>query len=638
MMQKESSTHFFDSIDSPADLRKLSLKELPDFCDELRQSLIEYAAKHGGHFASSLGVVELTTALHYVFNTPYDKIVWDVGHQAYAHKLLTGRKNRFHTNRKKDGISPFPHPDESQYDAFIAGHASVSISAALGMAIASQVQGENDRQHIAVIGDGSLTGGMAFEGLNNAGVQKSNVLVILNDNNMAIDENVGALKDYLTHITASHTFNKLRDEMWDIMGKFKTLGSHAQNIAQKVETSLKSLVSQQSNFFESLNFRYFGPIDGHNIDHLCKILDDLKDIEGPKLLHVITKKGKGFKHAEDDPLKWHAAPGIFDAQSGEIEKSTSHEKKPPKYQDVFGATILELARQNDKIVGITPAMPSGSSLNLMMKEMPERTFDVGIAEQHAVTFSAGLAAQSMVPFCNVYSSFLQRSYDQLIHDVALQKLPVIFCLDRAGLVGADGSTHQGTYDIAFMRNIPNMIVSAPMDEVELRNLMYTAQHKPTLPFSIRYPRGTGITVEWQQPFELIEIGKGRVIRDGSDCAILSIGTIGNNVTQAISLLEQEGKNPGHYDFRFVKPLDTELLDSILNKFDTLITVEDGCISGGFGSLILEHAMQSQYKGSILRLGIPDAFIDHATQNEQYELCGIDPQGIAQSVISFTQPT
>ncbi|MGL1935835.1 MAG: 1-deoxy-D-xylulose-5-phosphate synthase [Fibrobacterales bacterium] len=627
MMQNESATNHFDAINSPEDLRKLNLSELSEFCVELRQSLIEFAAKHGGHFASSLGVVELTSALHYVFNTPYDKIVWDVGHQAYAHKLITGRKGQFHTNRKQGGIGPFPNPEESEYDAFIAGHASVSISAALGMAVASKAQGEPDRQHIAVIGDGSLTGGIAFEGLNNAGVQKSNILVILNDNNMAIDENVGALKDYLTNITTSHTFNKLRDEIWDLMGKFKTLGTHAQNLAHTVETSLKSLVSQQSNFFESLNFRYFGPVDGHNIEHLTKILSDLKEIDGPKLLHVITKKGKGFKHAEDDPLKWHAAPGIFDAQSGEIEKKSSNAGKPPKYQDVFGETILELARENEKIMGITPAMPSGSSLNLMMKEMPQRTFDVGIAEQHAVTFSAGLAAQGIVPFCNVYSSFLQRSYDQLIHDVALQKLPVIFCLDRAGLVGADGSTHQGTYDMAFMRAIPHMVVSAPMNEIELRNLMFTATHYTDGPFSIRYPRGTGVTPDWKCSFETIPVGIGRTLVEGESIAFVTIGTIGNAVTEALIALKSEGYNPGHYDMRFVKPLDTSLLDSIFKKYDHIITVEDGCITGGFGSAVAEHALESSYKGSLNRFGIPDIFIDHATQEEQHTECGIDALGI-----------
>jgi len=618
-------------IQYPADLRKLSKEQLHQVCDELRQYIIDVVSVHGGHFGASLGVVELTTALHYVFNTPYDQLVWDVGHQAYGHKILTGRREVFHTNRKYKGLSGFPKRDESPYDTFGVGHSSTSISAALGMAIASQLKGEQDRQHIAVIGDGAMTAGMAFEALNHAGVSNANVLIILNDNCMSIDPNVGALKEYLTDITTSHTYNKLRDDVWNLLGKLPVGKRFTREMASKLEASLKGIVSSSSNLFESFSLRYFGPIDGHNITKLVDTLQDLKDIPGPKLLHIVTTKGKGYALAEQDQTLWHA-PGLFDKITGEIFKKPVTTPQPPKYQDVFGHTIIELAELNDKIMGITPAMPSGSSLKFMMEKMPDRAIDVGICEQHAVTLSAGLATQGMRVFCNIYSSFMQRAYDQVVHDVAIQHLPVIFCLDRAGVVGDDGPTHHGAYDIAYMRSIPNMIVSAPMNEEELRNLMYTAQlPSNTSPFTIRYPRGQGVMPDWRQPFREIEIGTGRKILDGKDVAILSIGHPGNFVTEACKELLADGLQPAHYDMRFVKPLDTEMLHEVFSKFNKVITVEDAALPGGFGSAILEFMAMNGYHAEVRMLGIPDRIVEHGKPEELHRECGYDAAAIASKV-------
>lgn len=618
-------------IEYPADLRKLSREQLHQLCDELRQYIIDVVSVHGGHFGASLGVVELTVALHYVFNTPNDQLVWDVGHQAYGHKILTGRREVFYTNRKYKGISGFPRRAESEYDSFGVGHSSTSISAALGMAIASKYKGEEQKQHIAVIGDGALTAGLAFEAMNHAGVSNANLLIILNDNCMSIDPNVGALKEYLTDITTSHAYNKLRDDVWNLLGKLPVGKNFTREMASKLESGVKGMVTKSSNLFEALKLRYFGPIDGHNINKLIDTLTDLKDISGPKLLHVVTVKGKGYALAEQDQTKWHA-PGLFDKITGEIYKKPVEGPQPPKYQDVFGHTIIELAEQNEKIMGVTPAMPSGSSLKFMMEKMPHRAFDVGICEQHAVTLSAGLATQGMVPFCNIYSSFMQRAYDQVIHDVAIQQLHVVFCLDRAGLVGEDGPTHHGAYDIAYMRCIPNMIVSAPMNEQELRNLMYTAQLPSTKnPFVIRYPRGEGVMPEWHTPFEEIPIGTGRKIRDGRDIAILSIGHPGNFVADACKQLINDGLQPAHYDLRFVKPLDEALLHEVFRHFDKVITVEDGTVVGGFGSAVLEFMATHHYNASIKILGIPDHIVEHGKPSELYKECGFDANGIAHTV-------
>lgn len=617
-------------IDSPHDLKKFSKDQLVQICDELRQFIVDNVSVYGGHFGASLGVVELTVALHYVLNTPDDQLVWDVGHQAYGHKILTGRKEKFHTNRIYGGLSGFPKRKESDYDTFGVGHSSTSISAALGMAMASKYKGDQRKQHVAVIGDGSMTGGMAFEAMNHAGVSDTNLIIILNDNCMSIDPNVGALKDYLTDITTSHTYNKVKDEVWNLLGKFSKFGTSAQEVISKVEGAIKSAVLKQSNLFESLNLRYFGPVDGHDVNHLVEILADLRDIPGPKILHCVTVKGKGYAPAENgNKTTWHA-PGLFDKVTGEIYKKTPSAPQAPKYQDVFGHTLVELAKENEKIMGITPAMPSGSSLNIMMKEMPDRAFDVGIAEQHAVTFSAGLATQGMIPFCNIYSSFMQRAYDQVIHDVALQNLQVVFCLDRAGFAGADGPTHHGAYDIAYFRCIPNMVVSAPMNEEELRNLMYTATQFNG-PFSIRYPRGQGVMPEWRTPMRNIPIGQGRIVKEGEEIAILSIGHIGNYAVTACEQLVKEGLNPAHYDMRFVKPLDEDLLHEVFGKFKKVITVEDGCLMGGFGSAVLEWMVDNGYSAQVKRLGIPDAIIEHGEQLELHRECGFDPEGIAAAV-------
>lgn len=621
------------AIDSPEDLRKLDPSQLYQVCTELRQFIIDNVSMYGGHFAASLGVVELTVALHYVYKTPDDQLIWDVGHQAYGHKILTGRRDNFYTNRLFGGISGFPKRSESPYDAFGVGHSSTSISAALGMALASKHKGDHSKQHIAVIGDGALTAGMAFEAMNHAGVSNANLLIILNDNCMAIDPNVGALKDYLIDITTSQTYNKLRDEIWNLLGKIRTVGPKAQHIASKIESGFKSSILRHSNLFESLKIRYFGPIDGHDVNHLVSVLEDLKNIPGPKLLHCITTKGKGYSLAEKDQTLWHA-PGIFDKLTGEIRKKVYNLPQPPKYQDVFGLTLVELAEKNDKIMGITPAMPSGSSMNIMMAKMPDRAFDVGIAEQHAVTFSAGLATQGLVPFCNIYSTFMQRAYDQVIHDVCIQNLPVVFCLDRAGIAGADGPTHHGAYDIAYMRCVPNLVVSAPMNEEELRNLMYTAQLPESGPFCIRYPRGQGVMANWKTPFKKIEIGKGRLIKEGEDVAVLTIGHIGNYAVAAFKALAEEEIFPAHYDMRFVKPLDEELLHTVFNKFNKIITVEDGCLMGGFGSAVLEFMADHDYHAKVIRLGIPDEVIEHGEQHELHKQCSYDEEAIAGAVRSL----
>jgi 1-deoxy-D-xylulose-5-phosphate synthase len=614
------------NINYPADLKQYKEQDLEQICQELRQYIIDVVSVNGGHFGASLGVVELTVALHYALNTPYDKLVWDVGHQAYGHKILTGRKSVFHTNRIMNGISGFPKISESEYDTFGVGHSSTSISAALGMAVASHYKGETDRQHVAVIGDGAMTAGLAFEGLNHAGIENSNLLVILNDNCMSIDPNVGALKEYLTSITTSKSYNRFRDDISNVLIKLSELGPNAHKFVKKIEKSIKGTLLKQSNLFEALNFRYFGPVDGHDVQRLAQIISDLKDIPGPKLLHCVTVKGKGFALAEKDQTKWHA-PGLFDKITGEIKKPVSDKPQPPKYQDVFGHTLVELAEANKKIVGITPAMPSGSSMNIMMKAMPTRAFDVGIAEQHAVTFSAGLATQGLVPFCNIYSSFMQRAYDQVVHDVAIQNLNVVFCLDRAGFAGSDGATHHGAYDLAYMRCIPNMTVAAPMNEEELRNLMYTAQQENAGPFSIRYPRGNGVLTDWKRPFKALEIGKGRKICDGEDVAILTIGHVGNFAVEACKELNSEGIHPAHYDMRFVKPLDEALLHDVFKRYKNVITVEDGCLQGGMGSAVLEFMADHQYNSHVVRLGIPDEFIDHGEQPELWALCGFDTNAI-----------
>lgn len=617
-----------DQINYPSDLKKLESDQLVQLSGELRQFIIDVVCENPGHFGASLGVVELTVALHYIFNTPEDRIIWDVGHQAYGHKILTGRKSVFHTNRKYKGLSGFPKRSESEYDSFGTGHSSTSISAALGMAIASQKEG-NKRQVVAVIGDGSLTGGLAFEGLNNGGIEKSNLLVILNDNNIAIDPNVGALKEYLLDITTSKTYNKFKTDVWNILGKVDKLGPKTRSAVQKIENAIKVTLLKQSNLFESLGFRYFGPVDGHDVVYLTKILSDLKNIPGPKLLHCITTKGKGFTPAEENQTLFHA-PGVFNKSTGERIVIVNDKPTPPRYQDVFGRTLVELASTNSKILGITPAMASGCSMNIMMDLMPDRTFDVGIAEQHAVTFSAGLAAEGYVPFCNIYSSFMQRAYDQIIHDVAIQKLQVILCLDRGGLVGDDGATHHGAFDISYLRNIPNMTVAAPMNEEELRNMMYTAQLEGGGPFSIRYPRGNGVMVDWIKPFSQIPIGKGRVVREGSDLAFVTFGHIGNFASIAADMLESDGVSIAHYDMRFTKPLDETLLKIIGKKFDTIITIEDGCIQGGFGSAILEWLNDNDFNTKVIRLGIPDRFVEHGTQQQLYKECGFDVEGIYQT--------
>lgn len=621
---------FLYKINSPQDLKKISINDLPEVCKEIRDYIIDIISTNPGHLGASLGAVELIVALHYVYNTPYDKLVWDVGHQAYAHKIITGRKDVFNTNRLYKGISGFPRISESEYDAFGVGHSSTSISAALGMAIASKLKGEKDRHHIAVIGDGAITGGMSMEALNNAGVSDTNFLIILNDNGISIDKSVGAFKEYLIDIATSRTYNKLKNFTWRALGRASKYGPNSQRIIQQIQNAVKTTIFKKSNLFEAFNFRYFGPVDGNDVVHLIKLLNDMKNIPGPKLLHCVTVKGKGFSSAEKEQTRFHS-PGIFDKTTGKIFHAKNNKPIPLKYQDVFGETIIELAEKNDKIVGITPAMATGCSLNKMMEVMPDRVFDVGIAEQHAVTFSAGLATQGFIPFCNIYSTFMQRGYDQLIHDVALQKLHVIFCLDRAGLVGEDGATHQGAFDLSYLHAIPNMIVSAPMNEQELRNLMFTAQLEDYGPFSIRYPRGRGVMIDWKTPFEKIEIGKGRVIKDGDDIAIISIGHPGNFVVDACKKLEDENLSIAHFDLRFLKPIDENMLHNIFKKFDKIITVEDGAIAGGMGSAVLEFMSDNNYNSKVKRLGIPDSFIEHGTPKQLYKECGFDSDSIADEI-------
>jgi len=631
----EEAKKLLNEINEPADLRELAVEELPQVCSELRDFIIDVLSSNPGHFGASLGVVELTVALHYVYNTPYDQLIWDVGHQAYGHKILTGRRDIFETNRKYKGISGFPKRSESEYDAFGVGHSSTSISAALGMSVAAKLNNEPNRKIVAVIGDGAMTGGLAFEGLNNAGVENSDLLVILNDNNMSIDPNVGGIHQYLLNISKSQTYNRFKREVWEGLGRLNGFGPRARRLVQKTEHAFKNILLKQSNLFEAFNFRYFGPVDGHDVVYLAKVLRDLKDIPGPKLLHILTQKGKGFKQAEINQTRFHA-PGRFDKSTGEIYSCECEIEKAPKFQNVFGETIVELAEQNDKIVGVTPAMPTGCSLNIMMEKMPGRAFDVGIAEQHAVTFSAGLAARGMIPFCNIYSTFMQRAYDQVVHDVAIQNLHVVFCLDRGGLVGEDGATHHGVFDLAFMRNIPNMVVSAPMDEIDLRNLMYTAQLEGNGPFSIRYPRGCGIYANWKKPFQKIEIGKGRIIAEGNDIAILTIGKPGIFAKRAVKKLQKENISAAHYDMRFIKPLDEDLLHSVFKKFNTVITVEDGVIKGGFGSAVAEFMVENGYSAKLKFLGVPDAFVEQGSLDELYRECGFDMVGIYKSALEMLE--
>lgn len=619
-----------ETILFPSDLRKLKKDELQQVCNELRQFIIDSVSVNGGHFGASLGVVELTVALHYVFNTPDDNLVWDVGHQAYGHKILTGRRSVFHTNRKYNGISGFPKRSESDYDAFGVGHSSTSISAALGMSIAAKHNGDVHKQHVAIIGDGAMTAGLPFEALQHAGTSGADMLIILNDNNMSIDPNVGSLKEYLTDITTSKTYNKVRDDVWHMIGKLPG-GRFHQKMASKIEAGLKGVVSKTSNLFEGLGLRYFGQVDGHNVLKLVETLKDLQQIKGPKLLHINTIKGKGYELAEQDQTLWHA-PGLFDKVTGKINKVVYDSPQPPKYQDVFGKSIIELANLNKKIMAVTPAMPSGCSLKYMMAEMPDRAFDVGICEQHAVTLSAGLAVEGMKVYCNIYSSFMQRAYDQVVHDVAIQKLPVIFCLDRAGLVGDDGPTHHGVYDIAYMRCIPNMIISAPMNEKELRDLMFTAQlDDMQLPIVIRYPRGEGVMPVWQTPFEKMDIGKGQQVQEGEEIAILSIGHPGNFVIQACEKLKLQGIQPAHYNMRFVKPLDENIMHEVGQRFKQVITIEDGTIIGGFGSACLEFFALHHYSPAVTMLGIPDRLVEHGKPAELHKECGYDTDAIVEKV-------
>ncbi|NVN93733.1 MAG: 1-deoxy-D-xylulose-5-phosphate synthase [Bacteroidetes bacterium] len=618
-------------INYPSDLKKLDKDQLPQLCEELRRFIIDSVSYNPGHLGSSLGTVELTVALHYIFNTPYDKLIWDVGHQAYPHKILTGRKDIFNTNRMYQGISGFPKMSESEYDSFGVGHSSTSISAALGMAVASALKNENNRQHVAIIGDGSMTAGMSFEALNHAGVAKSNLLVILNDNGIAIDKNVGALSEYLTKITTSKSYNRFKEKIWYFMGGGSPYGKSSRAVVRQLGSAVKSTLLRKSNLFESLNFRYFGPVDGHDVIRLAKLLKDLKEIPGPKILHIITKKGKGLEKAEQDPIKYHA-PGTFDRKTGEIIKTECTDRLAPKYQTVFGRTIIELAQANDKIIGITPAMPTGCSLNLMMEKMPDRAFDVGIAEQHAVTFSAGMAVQGMIPFCNIYSSFMQRAFDQVIHDVALQKLNVVFCLDRGGLVGEDGATHHGVFDLAYFRSIPNITIVSPLNEQELRNMMFTAQLENAGCYVIRYPRGRGVMFDWKTPFEKLQVGKAQVIREGNDIAIISIGHIGNSAIKAAELLIDENIEVAVYDMRFLKPIDEDMLHQIFKKHSKIITLEDGVIIGGLGSAVMEFAADHHYSNTaIKRLGVPDKFIEQGSIAELQAECGFDLNSIIKTI-------
>ncbi|WP_300698925.1 1-deoxy-D-xylulose-5-phosphate synthase [Bacteroides sp.] len=626
-MKTEPTTYnLLNSISTPEDLRQLSVDQLPEVCNELRQDIIKEVSCNPGHFAASLGTVELTVALHYVFNTPYDRIVWDVGHQAYGHKILTGRRESFSTNRKFKGIRPFPSPDESEYDTFTCGHASNSISAALGMAVAASKKGETNRHVVAIIGDGSMSGGLAFEGLNNASSTNNNLLIILNDNDMAIDRSVGGMKQYLFNLTTSNRYNQLRFNISRVLFKMGILNEDRRKALIRFANSLKSMAAQQQNIFEGMNIRYFGPVDGHDVKNIARILRDIKDMQGPKILHLHTIKGKGFEPAEKDPGIWHA-PGKFDPETGERFTADTSDL-PPLFQDVFGDTLVELANQNPRIVGVTPAMPTGCSMNRLMETMPGRAFDVGIAEAHAATFSGGMAKEGLQPFCNIYSSFMQRAYDSVIHDIAILRQPVVLCLDRSGLVGEDGPTHHGVFDLAYFRPIPNMTISSPMDEHELRRLMYTAQLPDKGPFVIRYPRGRGILLDWKCPFEEIPVGKGRKLKDGKDLAVISIGPIGNIAASAIKRAEREKNlSIAHYDLRFLKPLDEELLHEVGRNFQHIITIEDGIRKGGMGSAVLEFMADNDYTPHVQRIGVPDSFIEHGSIKELYHLCGMDEEGI-----------
>ena len=628
-MEKEPKG-LLDNIQFPSDLRQLPISELPSVCEELRQTIIQELADNPGHFASSLGVVELTVALHYVFNTPYDRIVWDVGHQTAGHKILTGSKDKFSTYRKLHGLRPFPSPQESEYDTFACGHASNSISAALGMAVAAQEKGETDRQVVAVIGDGSMSGGLAYEGLNNVSSTQNNLLIILNDNNMSIDHSVGGMKHYLHQMHTSKLYNYLRFRTSQHLFKWGILNENRRQKIIRFNNSLKSLLTNQQNIFDGMNIRYFGPSDGHNVIELVATLRQIKDMKGPKLLHIHTIKGKGFQAAEEDPVVFHA-PGRYDPETGERIKSEA-KNLPPKYQDVFGNTLLELAKENQKIVGVTPAMATGCSMTIMMKEIPERTFDVGIAEGHAVTFSGGMAKEGLLPFCNIYSSFSQRAFDNIIHDVALNRQNVVFCFDRAGLVGQDGPTHHGAFDLAALRPIPNLIISSPMNEHELRHLMYTAQLPDKGPFVIRYPRGRGVIVDWRCPMQEIPIGKGRCLKEGTDVAVLSIGPIGNIVTQAISELASQEISIAHYDMRFLKPIDEDILAYVGKNFSRIITIEDGVKNGGLGSTVLEYMSDHNLHPDIIRLGLPDHFVEHGTPEELYQIVGLDVESIKKAIL------
>lgn len=631
-MEVSTTGHILDEINNPADLRQLATVQLPEVCAELRQYIIDVLSENPGHLGASLGTVELTVALHYVFNTPFDRIVWDVGHQAYGHKILTGRREAFHTLRKFHGISGFPNPTESEYDAFVAGHASNSISAAMGMSVASALK-EEDRHVIAVIGDGAMTGGLAFEGLNNAAANPNNLLIILNDNNMAIDHSVGGLSQYLVDITTSQAYNRMRYDVYRGLRKMNLINDERRENILRFNNSLKALLTQQHNLFEGFSIRYFGPVDGHDVNYLVKVLNDIKDMQGPKLLHIKTKKGKGFKPAEESATEWHA-PGRFNKETGE-RLIAHHDGEPQLYQDVFGHTLVELAEKDSRIVGITPAMPTGCSMTYLMKAFPDRAFDVGIAEGHAVTFSAGLAKEGMIPFCNIYSSFMQRAYDMVIHDVALQKLHVVLCLDRAGLVGEDGATHHGVFDLAYFRPIPNLIIASPLNEWDLRNLMYTA-YQADGPFVIRYPRGKGEKRDWRNEMQALPIGKGHKLREGTDIAILSLGPIGNEAAKAIEQVEAEqGISVAHYDMVYLKPLDETLLHEVGKRFRRIITIENGVVKGGLGSAVLEFMADNGYTPQVRRLGIPDQFIEHGSIPELFQLCGLDAASIANTIINFT---
>ena len=632
-MSKEHTYKLLDTIHYPEDLRRLDPDQLPEVCRELRQDIIDEVSCNPGHFAASLGVVELTVALHYVYNTPYDRLVWDVGHQAYGHKILTGRKDLFDTNRKYKGIRPFPSPEESEYDSFACGHASNSISAALGMAVSARLKGENDRHIVAVIGDGSMSGGLAFEGLNNASTTPNDLLIILNDNEMSIDRSVGGMRQYLLTLNTSDKYNRLRFKLSNLFKSLGLLNEQTRKGIIRFNNSLKSVLSKQQNVFEGMNIRYFGPVDGHNVTELVRTLRTLKDMKGPKLLHIHTVKGRGFAPAEEEATIWHA-PGRFDPKTGKrlVENENG---RPPLFQTVFGETLVELARQNDRIVGVTPAMPTGCSMNLLMEAMPDRAFDVGIAEGHAVTFSGGMAKEGMVPFCNIYSSFMQRAYDNIIHDVALLRLNVVLCLDRAGLVGEDGPTHHGVFDLACLRPVPHLTIASPYDEHELRRLMYTAQLPGQGPFVIRYPRGHGYLVDWRCPLEPVEVGKGRCLKEGKDLAVLTLGPIGHAAAEAIAEVERTmpGTSIAHYDLRFAKPLDTALLDEVAARFNRVVTVEDGILRGGVGSAVLEYMSDRSHTPRIRRIGIPDEFIEHGAVGILHHVCGMDREGIRDTLLA-----